>query len=93
MPCKPGVRMLDALLNAGVDYMHACGGKGRCTTCKAVVIAGMEGLGVLTDAEIKYKQANRLKDNERLACQVCPNSAVVIRVAPENYMPHMQYVE
>ncbi len=85
--------MLEALLNAGVDYMHACGGKGRCTTCKAVVIEGMEGLGALTEAEIKYKQANRLKDNERLACQVCPISEVVIRVAPENYMPHMEYGE
>mgnify|MGYP006157093297 CR=1 FL=1 len=34
----PGQKVLAALQEAGIDWMHACGGKGRCTTCKVVII-------------------------------------------------------
>ena len=74
-----------------IDWMHACGAKGRCTTCKAVVLMGIEGMGELTDVEKKYREAGRLKPNERLACQSVVEGDLVISVADENKFQHMQY--
>jgi 2Fe-2S ferredoxin len=34
-----------------MDWMHACGGKGRCTTCRVEVIDGSANLGPITEAE------------------------------------------
>jgi 2Fe-2S ferredoxin len=86
-----GKRLLDLILENGVDYMHACGGKGRCTTCKAIIVQGMEHLGTDTPAEARFRAAGRLGDREVLACQRIPESTVRMRVAQENYMPHLQY--
>jgi len=33
-----------------VDWMHACGGKGRCTTCKMQIINGQENTSADTPA-------------------------------------------
>ena len=34
-----------------IDWMHSCGGKGNCTTCKAIIIHGEENFNTLTPAE------------------------------------------
>lgn len=76
-----------------VDWMHACGGKGRCTTCKMIVVAGAEALGPLTDAEHRYRATNELGVNERLACQAKVTANCRVRV-PEVYkLPHLDYTE
>jgi 2Fe-2S ferredoxin len=82
---------LKLLLESGVDWMHACGGKGRCTTCKMVVIQGMENFSAITPAEERYRQEGRLGENERLACQSRPLGEVVVRVAEEYKLPHLRY--
>ena len=74
-----------------IDWMHACGGKGRCTTCKLVIISGSENFAPLTSAEIRYLQAGELMAGERLACQARLTGNVVIRVPEEGKMPHMKY--
>lgn len=76
-----------------LDWMHACGGKGRCTTCKVVVISGMENLSALTPAEIRYRNLNALAESERLSCQVRPLGDVNIRVPDEYKLPHIAYGE
>ena len=76
-----------------VDWMHACGGKGRCTTCKMIVVAGGENLGPLTEAEMKYKQQKLLGDRERLACQALISGDIVVRIPEENKFPHVKYRE
>ncbi|MBK7651108.1 MAG: (2Fe-2S)-binding protein [Flammeovirgaceae bacterium] len=35
-----------------IDWMHACGGKGRCTTCKFEIVEGGDQLGPITAAEL-----------------------------------------
>ena len=86
-------RLLDALQDAAIDWMHACGGKGRCTTCAMVVLSGMEALSPLSPAEQGYREASRLAATERLACQCVAKGSVEISV-PERYQfPHMQYTE
>jgi len=74
-----------------IDWMHACGGKGRCTTCKMIVVEGMERLSRITPAEKKYRVLGQLAENERMACQTRALGSCRIRVPEENQMPHMDY--
>ena len=74
-----------------VDWMHACGGKGRCTTCRMIILKGAERLGRLTPAEEKYRRAGLLRENERLACQVNVAGDLTIRVPEDSKLPHLTY--
>ncbi|MEQ8517839.1 MAG: 2Fe-2S iron-sulfur cluster-binding protein [Cytophagales bacterium] len=74
-----------------IDWMHTCGGKGRCTTCKLTLIKGTENVSSLSGAELKYRNKNLLKENQRLACQCKISGDIEIEVSPENKLPHMKY--
>ncbi|MGJ3233436.1 2Fe-2S iron-sulfur cluster-binding protein [Marivirga sp.] len=84
-------RALEIIHENFIDWMHACGKKGRCTTCKMIVKEGMENLGELTSAEEKFRNQKRLTDNERLACQAVVLGDIKIKVAERNKFPHMEY--
>ncbi|PRY10632.1 2Fe-2S ferredoxin [Pontibacter ummariensis] len=87
-----GQSLLKALQAQGTDWMHACGGKGRCTTCRIIVLQGMEHFGPLTDPEIRYREKGRLKDNERLTCQCTLTGGEVMgRVPDQTKLPHLTY--
>jgi 2Fe-2S ferredoxin len=74
-----------------LDWMHACGGKGRCTTCKVIVMSSPEALSPLTPAEQKYQQQKALRSNERLSCQARVIGDIVVS-APDGYkLPHVRY--
>ncbi|MEO9803312.1 MAG: 2Fe-2S iron-sulfur cluster-binding protein [Reichenbachiella sp.] len=83
--------LLDVIHENYVDWMHACGGKGRCTTCKVQILDGSECFSPETPAELKYREAKRLLANERLACQCHINGDVLVKVAPENKFSHINY--
>jgi len=83
--------LLEHLHASGIDWLHACGAKGRCTTCKAIVISGLENLSPPTAAELKYRQEGQLEENERLACQTRMLGDVCIRVPASGKLPHVQY--
>ena len=74
-----------------LDWMYACGGKGRCTTCKVVIKSGMQNLQPLTSAERKYRQMGALADGERLACQASARGDVCLVVPDECKLPHVEY--
>lgn len=94
LPVPPGVTLLAALQAAGHDWLHACGGKGRCTSCRIGVVSGPEALTPLTDAELRYRQAGRLLAHERLTCQArLPAGEVVGRVPDATRLPHVRYLE
>ncbi|WP_439881218.1 2Fe-2S iron-sulfur cluster-binding protein [Pontibacter sp. MBLB2868] len=87
-----GQTLLKALQNQNIDWMHACGGKGRCTTCRLIVLEGMEHFGPLTESEVRYRNNSRLKDNERLACQcTLVDGDAVGKVPDQTKLPHMTY--
>ena len=89
-----GATLLAALQAAGHDWMHACGAKGRCTTCRLEVLAGPENLSPLTDAELRYRAAGRLLPHERLTCQArLPAGAARGRVPAATQLPHQQSLE
>jgi ferredoxin, 2Fe-2S len=85
--------LLRAIHEAGVDWMTGCGAKGRCTTCKAVIVSGMENLTPVTPAETKYRDTGALGSSERLMCQVRVKGHLVIRVPEEYKLPHLKYTE
>jgi 2Fe-2S ferredoxin len=74
-----------------IDWMHACGGKGRCTTCKLIVLEGAECFGDLTLAEQEYLRQGELKPGERLACQAKIRGNVSLVVPGECQLPHITY--
>lgn len=86
-----GRSLLRLIQDAGIDWMTDCGGKGRCTTCKAILISGGEHLTGTTPAELKYKGMGALNSNERLTCQVRVRGDVVIRVPEEFKLKHIKY--
>ncbi len=87
----PTSSILELMLSDYIDWMHACGGKGRCTTCKMIVVEGMENLSPRTHSELKYQSHGELAENERLACQTKALGYCRIRVSEENKMPHVDY--
>jgi len=87
-PAMPVLRILHSHF---ADWLHACGGKGRCTTCKMIVVSGMENISHLTPAELRYRSEGSLAPNERLACQVRIKGDIIIRVPEESKLPHVKY--
>ena len=86
--------LLRALQAAGHDWLHACGGKGRCTTCRLEVLEGLTCLTPPTDAELRYRAAGRLLAHERLTCQTrLPEGHVTGRVPNATKLPHVRYKE
>lgn len=87
-------KVIEIIHENGTDWMHACGKKGRCTTCKMIVVEGMENLSPETNPELFYRNQNRLQSNERLCCQSqLLKGELVIRVAEVNKFPHLHYTE
>lgn len=74
-----------------IDWLQSCGGKGRCTTCKALIIQGMSNLGRATPAELRYRNEKLLGENERLTCQTRVTGDVVVRVPDECKLSHIKY--
>lgn len=70
---EDGQSVLQALLNAGVDWMHACGGFCNCTTCRIKVEEGMENLSDQKQDEKntlrRFKGEEVLEGPFRLSCQ------------------------
>lgn len=63
-----GKRLVLALEdNAGVDQLHACGGKARCTTCRVEFVSGEPEK--MTEAEKNLLAAKGLS-GIRLSCQI-----------------------
>jgi len=93
VPVPPATSLLAALHRAGHDWPHACGARGRCTTCRVQVLAGATHLTPLTEAELRYQAAGRLAPTERLTCQArLPAGEVLARVPDGAKLPHVAYL-
>ena len=98
-PAKPVLRLIQ---ESGTDWMTDCGGKGRCTTCRAIIIAGGDNLTPESPAEKKYRDLGLLLSNERLMCQARLREALqrsevrtkgdlILRVPNDSKLPHLKY--
>lgn len=64
-----GETLLAASLRKGIVHAHACGGHARCTTCRVVVVEGLENCLPRDKAETEIAKKLQLACDIRLACQ------------------------
>lgn len=87
-------KVIELIHENGIDWMHACGKKGRCTTCKMHILAGQEHLSPETQQELQFRALKRLLPNERLACQASIlQGELVLRVPETSKFSHLTYTE
>lgn len=72
-----GRRLVLALEDAGVDVLHRCGGKARCTTCLVELTSGAPE--TMTEAERDILKTRGLYGQGRLSCQVLCEADMAVR--------------
>ena len=77
---KPGMTVLDGSRAANIPHASACGGRGRCSTCRIHVGKGAEYLPPPDANEMKVLLRIGAGDGIRLACQLRPTKD--LEVAP-----------
>ena len=63
-----GQRLVNALIECGVDIGHRCGGNARCTTCRVRFSEGEPD--VMTRAEYEKIKDDEQMKGKRLSCQI-----------------------
>ena len=71
--------VLQASLRAGIPHAHACGGKARCSTCRVIVLAGLEHCNRRNAKEKKLAERLHFGPEIRLACQTRITGNVKLR--------------
>jgi adenylate cyclase len=66
---EAGQSILEASLAADVPHYHTCGGRAQCSTCRVLVISGMENLTPMNEFELSLRTRKKFADDIRLACQ------------------------
>lgn len=88
VPVAPGLSLMEALRDAGIDEIRAlCGGCCSCATCHVYVHDRGERLAAITTDENDMLDGSMFrKDNSRLACQIPVGEALEgmrVEIAPE----------
>ena len=76
---SPNSTVLEALHDAGVDQIHACGGHGRCTTCRIYIMEGLHNCRPRNEKEAALTSKMEFPPNIRLACQTKIRGNISIR--------------
>lgn len=71
--------ILTTSLRNGIDHLHACGGAGRCSTCRIEVLEGLENCQVRNSIEARIADRLDFPPVVRLACQTKVKGPVKIR--------------
>lgn len=61
--------LLEGILRAGIPHYHVCGGMGKCSTCRVLVVEGAENLSEPNETELELRSKMGFSGNVRLACQ------------------------
>jgi adenylate cyclase len=67
-----GTTVLEASRQGGIAHASVCGGRGRCSTCRIRISAGLEAQPEAGPEEQRVLQRVRANPNVRLACQLRP---------------------
>ena len=77
--CLRGGTILEAALAAKIDHTHACGGQGKCSTCRVSVMEGIDNCTPRSEAEKEIADKLNFPAEIRLACQTTVCGDVSIR--------------
>ncbi len=61
--------ILTASIRKEIPHLSACGGVGKCSTCRINILSGLENCSQRTEHEIKVAERLNLPETFRLACQ------------------------
>lgn len=75
-----GESVLQALTRAKIPLGHSCGGNGTCSTCRILIISGVEKLNPRTELEQEMATDRNFAEHERLGCQTEPVDDLVIKI-------------
>jgi len=85
-----GFTMLEAIRAAGIPHASVCGGRGRCTTCRVRVSAGLDMLHGPNDVERRALARIDAPKNVRLACQTRPRRDLsIVPLLPPTASPQV----
>jgi len=71
--------LLNAALSAGIPHTHVCGGNARCSTCRVIVLEGLENIDPPNDEEKALAERLGLPKEVRIACQATVSGPVRVR--------------
>ena len=74
-----GWTILEASRLARIPHASVCGGRGRCSTCRVHVVAGLAGIPPATADERRVLERVVAPPGVRLACQARPRGDVSVR--------------
>lgn len=74
-----GQTLLEASMAAQIPLAHACGGNARCSTCRVMVLDGLQDCTARTPEEEKLARHLGLDCSVRLACQTRISGDVSLR--------------
>ena len=72
--------LLDAAKQLNVPLDHECGGFASCSTCRVVILSGMENLSSIEFEEEDMMDLAQLGPPLRLSCQAKIRGDVVVRI-------------
>ena len=78
VPVEPGTSVLEASRLAGIPHVSVCGGRGRCSTCRVGVPAGLEGQPEAESRERATLRSISAAPDVRLACQLRPTRDLTV---------------
>jgi adenylate cyclase len=73
-----GATILEGSRQAGIPHASVCGGRGRCSTCRVRIVAGLEDLPAASAEERRVLDRVGAPPGVRLACQTRPTKPVEI---------------
>ena len=76
---ESGESILQTAARNGIPHVNACGGEGKCTTCRLLILDGIENCSPETEKEISLKAKAHTTDEFRLACQTTITGDVTVR--------------
>jgi adenylate cyclase len=71
--------ILHASLQNGIPHTHVCGGNARCSTCRVLILEGLENVCPRNEKEEKMAERRNFSANVRLACQTTLRGDVALR--------------
>ena len=77
--CSLDNTILEATLTNHINHTHACGGQGKCSTCRVSVMNGIEHCGVRNEIEQEMATILNFPTEIRLACQTKISGDITIR--------------
>jgi adenylate cyclase len=76
---RPGESLLDAARRSGIPMVAACGGEAACTTCRVLVVEGVEALAAPPAEEAVLLAPLGSNGSIRLACRAVAEGPAAVR--------------